>query len=177
MRKNTKYVNGNVEYAMCPFFRMKIVQGSNGKSSHKGSYAIDVTDLNKKYRTEYYAPCKMKCVRVDKTWGFVWWNSCEKVETTRHGRTYITVMFGHENDVKWNVGDVIEQGEVIGHLGDYFNGNGNGIHCHVEVAPILTDEWHPNEYGQYILNGSVEFEDVFYMDDTMIFGKGKWVYI
>ena len=177
MKKRKTYANNGTQYAMMPYSIMQITQPENGSFSHAGAMAWDIASGTAGRRDAYYAPCDMKCVAVDKTYAFTWWQSVNKVQTVKHGLTHITIMIGHDDEINAYPGMTIKQGTQIANMGT--GGNASGVHSHIEVSPTKENTWVSNSKGVYVLPNAVLPSDIFFMDDTTLVGTYKydWKYI
>ena len=60
-----KSIRDGIEDFLCPFENMYITQGSNGRYSHMGIMANDVRGVNVGERCFIYAPCNIKCIKIE----------------------------------------------------------------------------------------------------------------
>ena len=88
MKKGQKSIRGGIEDFLCPFTDMYISQGSNGAYSHKGIMANDVRGLQAGIRYPYYAPCKVKCLKIYSESGQTMWQSVNKVRFANGALSY-----------------------------------------------------------------------------------------
>lgn len=160
------------ENLMCPFKKMKVTQYDGGEYSHKGSDAWDITDGIVGSKAAYYAPVDMECKAVNKTYAFTWWQSLYPVKFADGSTDFVTIMFGHDEDINATVGMRVGKGVQVGNMGA--GGNATGVHCHIEVAKgKFTETWKPNEFNVYCLPNSIKFYDAFYMDDVELLSINK----
>lgn len=163
MEINKKYKKNGYECSMCPFTGDNVItQFAYSNYSHAGSTAIDVADGNEK--KAYYAPATVKCVKIDTTYCFTWWQTVDKVWQPNGILDYATYMFGHDESMNCNIGQIIEQGVQIGNYGA--GGNATGVHCHIETARGLQNGWIPNSSNVYVLPNASLLEEVCFMDDS-----------
>lgn len=174
MYKGQKSIRGGIEDFLCPFTDMYITQGSNSNYSHKGIMANDVRGVEKGVRYPYYAPCKMKCLKVYSESGQSMWQSINKVRFANARIDYATAMIAHSNSQDCYVGQVIEQGSQWDNMGD--KGNATGVHCHIQISQSNDTSWYPNEYGIYKFNNEYDLDDCYFVDDTNIIEGmgGSW---
>lgn len=171
MQKGQKSIRNGIEDFLCPFTDMYISQGSNGKYSHRGIMANDVRGLQAGIRYPYYAPCKVKCLRVYPESGQVMWQSVNKVRFANGRVDYATFMTVHDNTMDAKVGMIVEQGSQLGNMGT--KGNATGVHCHIEVSQSADTSWTKNKYGIYHFNNEYDLDDCYFVDNTnIIHGMG-----
>lgn len=156
-----------VEPMMCPFKRMHVTQYDNGSYSHQGSDAWDITSGTAGIKDPYFAPCDLICKAIDLTYAFTWWQSVNKVKFADGTVDYVTLMFGHDENINAKVGMTIKKGTQVGNMG--VGGNATGVHCHIEVAKgQYKGKWYKNDKGVYCLYSSIKFYDAFYMDGVQL---------
>ena len=89
-----------------------------GINYHRGA------DIAAPYGTEIYAADSGTVVECTRHWS---WGNYVKID---HGNGYQT-LYAHMSAQAVHVGDVVEQGQVIGYVGN--TGNSFGNHCHFEM--------------------------------------------
>lgn len=89
-----------------------------GSNYHRG------VDIAAPYGTEIYAADAGTVVESTRHWS---WGNYVKID---HGNGYQT-LYAHMSAQAVHVGDVVEQGQVIGYVGS--TGNSYGNHCHFEM--------------------------------------------
>ena len=175
MLKGEKSKRGGIEDLLCPFTDMYITQGSNEGTTHKGTKSMDVRGAQIGVRYPYYAPCRVRCIKVYPSNGQVMWQSTDKVRFADGTIDFITFMTAHDNSLDSYPGQIVEQGSQLGNMGN--KGNASGVHCHIEVTRGADTTWIMNKYGNYAFPNEIEFEDAFFMNNTnIISGKGVWKY-
>ena len=156
-----------IEPLMCPFKRMHVTQYDNGNYSHQGSDAWDITSGTAGIKDPYFAPCDLICKAIDLNYAFTWWQSVNKVKFADGTVDYVTLMFGHDENINAKVGMTIKKGTQVGNMG--VGGNATGVHCHIEVAKgQYKGKWYKNDKGVYCLYNSIKFYDAFYMDGVQL---------
>jgi uncharacterized protein YjdB len=178
MYKGQKASKDGIQYFLCPFTDMYITQGTGGDYSHKGTMAIDVRGKEPSVRYPYYAPCDVRLIWRDLSTGEGMWQSLEKVRFSNGNIDYATFVTVHDNTFDAVIGQIIEQGNQLGNMGD--KGNATGVHCHIEIAQHKFDlsQWRKNQYGNWCFIDETSPDDCFYMNDTNImYGDGNWKYI
>ena len=179
MHKGQKASRNGIQYFLCPFTDMYIVQGSNGAYSHQGTMANDVRGKEIGVKYEYYAPCDVKLVWKYEKNGQCMWQSLEKVIFANGNIDYATFVTCHDNEKLRNVGDIVRQGENLGKMGDKSEaGNLTGVHCHIEIAQHKYDysNWHKNKYDIYCFPDETDTDDCYFVNDTNILRGmgGNW---
>ena len=153
------------EVMLFPLEYMNISQGEGGSLSH--DKAMDFLGWNasgRVYNCPYYAPCSCKCVANFGT-GNSTWESLDLVHLPDGRLTKVTFCFDHDS-LPHVVGDVVTQGNLIGHTGTA--GGATGDHCHFNTAIGTYDgyelvpgtEW-------YQLKNSSHIYDTCYINDTV----------
>ena len=171
MYKGQKSVRGNIEDFLCPFTDMYITQGSKGTFSHKGIYANDVRGKVAGVRYPYYAPCTSRCLKTYPESGQVMWQSINKVRFANGRIDYATYMTAHDNTMDAKVGQIVNQGDQLGNMGN--KGNATGVHCHIEVSQSSDTSWIKNQYGIYHFNNEYDLDDCYFVDYTnILYGMG-----
>lgn len=179
MQPNKKYVAADgYQYAMYPNPVMNITQSINGQYSHQGTNAIDDAQNDTGISTGY-APCDMVCVGTDYVnANCMFWQSTQPVHTSRYGLNYIFMCVAHDDTADAYVGLTVKQGGQLFQEGTA--GYASGNHNHIEVG---VGQWsgimyqasgYLNAWGGtvYMLPGSVNPADVFFVDDTQIYNAG-----
>lgn len=161
------------DVVLFPLEICNITQVSNPDSfSHCCGNAIDCVGRNEK--ADVYAPCKLKLFNIsqDPNSNARFWTSVEEVYTPS-GLKNITLAFLHDDNPPFsNIGDVVEQGQLIAHTG--IKGFVTGDHTHIEQAvgnnKLLVDYGITCSGGNrcYAIDGSVSAETIFFINDTVI---------
>lgn len=174
MYKGQKSVRGGVEDFLCPFTDMNITQGSNSAFSHKGIMANDVIGIQSGVRYPYYAPCTCKCIRTYSDSGQVMWQSINPVRFANGRIDYATFMTVHDNTMDARIGQVVEQGNQLGNMGN--KGHATGVHCHIEVSQSNDTSWTKNQFGNWHFNNEYDLDDCYFIDNTNIINGrgGNW---
>lgn len=174
MYKGQKSVRGGIEDFLCPFTDMYITQGSNGKHSHRGTMSNDVRGKVAGIRYSYYAPCTSKCLKTYPESGQAMWQSTNKVRFANGRIDYATYMTAHDNSFDAVVGQIVNQGDQLGNMGD--KGDTTGVHCHIQVSQSKDTSWYKNAYGYYKFNNEYDLDDCYFVDYTnILYGMGgKW---
>lgn len=153
------------EVMLFPLEYMNISQGEGGSLSHDKAMDFLGWDANGRvYQCPYYAPCSARCVANFGT-GNSTWQSLDKVHLPDGSLTIVTFCFDHDS-FPHIVGDVVRQGDLIGHTG---TAGGVGDHCHFNTAigsyagyEIVTGtQWYQLKHSSHIYNTC-------YVNDTVL---------
>lgn len=143
-----------IEKALYPKRVMNITQGVNGNYSHQGTKAIDNSSSADR---NVYAPFTGIIKRIYTSSGnFVWLESKNPVQFADGTVDYMTMMFGHDNDISdLKVGKEIAQGTVFYKEGD--QGQATGVHVHFECGKgkFSGTGWYQNSQGHWMINNSI----------------------
>ena len=158
---------------------MCITQGYNGNVSHQGTYAID--EAGEDGGIDWFlAPfdCVIKKVLDEKYGIWVWAESLEEVECANGYKGYLTIMFGHDNKVRFEVGKTIKEGETLGAEGT--SGEATGNHNHFEIGlGKYKGTWYKNSDGVYMLYNAVKPHEYLYLKKDYVIKKSggyNWTY-
>ena len=153
------------EVMLFPLEYMNISQGEGGSLSHDKAMDFLGWDANGRvYQCPYYAPCSARCVANFGT-GNSTWQSLDLVHLPDGSLTIVTFCFDHDLSPHV-VGDVVTQGDIIGHTG---TAGGVGDHCHFNTAlgtyagyEIVTGtQWYQLKHSSHIYNTC-------YVNDTVL---------
>lgn len=155
-----------MEKAMFPMPTMNITQGYN-MGTHAGAYALDMAGEDTGIDW-VKAPFTCRVMKVHNAeYGIWYWvESTEEVLCANGEVTYLTAMFGHDNKVRHNVGDIIKQGDNL--CAEGTSGNATGNHCHMEIGKDkFVGEWYRNSKGVYMLYNAVKPNEYLFIDDSI----------
>lgn len=160
------------EVCLFPLDDMYLTQGEYGSTSHV--LAMDFqgwSNGQRVYQCPYYAPCTLKC--VDNTFYWPIFESTNKVHWPDGSLDYVTICFMHDDVTRWNVGDIIAQGDFIGRSGTAGN---YGDHVHINTSRGLGNTLSvPTPYpGFYELTNSTHIYDTMYVNDTILTVDGGY---
>lgn len=169
MRAGQKLVaNDGYEVLLFPLEYLNMSQDEGGNYSHLYTYSIDLLGWGANgriYKCPYYAPCTVKCVSVSS--GNVVWQSLNKVHYADGSLDIITIHFVHDDNTSIHyVGEIINQGDLIGHTGT--TGNVTGDHVHLNIAKGTYQGFYDVGTGHYQLRNSIHVYDGMYVNDTII---------
>lgn len=156
-----------MEKPLFPSKYMRITQGYE-EGTHRDSYAID--NAGKDYGIEpIYAPYTGIIKKIyENDANEVWLESKEPVEYPDGTVDYMTIMFGHDNDVSGlYVGKVIKQNEAFYKEGT--KGNATGNHCHIECGrgKFTGTGWYKNSSGFWSIENRKKPEECLWIDDSI----------
>jgi len=174
MIKGQKSIRNGIEDLLCPFEDMYISQGSNGAYSHKGIMANDVRGKVAGIKYPYYAPCTCKCIKIYPESGQSMWQSVNKVRFANGDIDYATFMIAHDNLQDCKIGQIVNQGNQLGNMGN--KGNAKGVHCHIQTSKGKDTSWYKNKYDIYQFNNEIDLDDFYFIDNTNIIKGmgGNW---
>lgn len=159
-----------MEKAKFPMEVMGITQGYD-MGTHKGTYALDIA--GKDTGIDWVlAPFTgtIKCVLNDSYGIWYWFESNEKVLCANGEVTKLVAMFGHDNEIRHKVGDVIKQGELL--CAEGTSGNATGNHCHMEIGKgEYAGTWYKNSDGVYMLYNAVKPNEYLCVPDNYVIKK------
>ena len=167
------------EICLFPLAYMNISQNEGGSYSHEGTYNIDFLGWGASGRIlqcPYYAPCTLRCVAI---WSPASNNrvyqSVNPVHLADGTVDYLTISFSHDDNPRWGVGDIVQQGDIIGHTGT--TGEVTGDHVHSCCGKGQYIGFTLRESGHYDLTNRAHYYDCCYINDTNIInGAGNpWV--
>ena len=172
MRAGQTLVDNGHEVALFPLEYMNISQGEGGTFSHAGTYNIDFLgwDANGRvYQCPYYAPCTLKCVNT--TFAMSdharTYESVNPVYLADGTLDYLTIVFMHDDNPVYNVGDIIPQGNLIGHTGTT-GPNVTGDHVHMGCGKGTYIGFTQRASGRWDLSNRTHIYDALYVNDTTI---------
>lgn len=162
--------NNNLENLLFPLPDMYMTQIEGGDYSHKGSYAMDFQGWQNGKRllhAPYYAPCTLKLLYKSSTDASYIYESVEKVNFIDGSVDYVTIYFGHDDNTnRFNVGDVVNQGSLIGMTGS--SGQATGDHVHIELAKGKYSGRIQNDYGVWIFVNQYHIYNAMGVNNTII---------
>lgn len=189
---NQKMIDSNgYQVALFPLESFIITQRDDESYSHEPTHywATDYqafqytsgsdTELgtgNVLYRHEYYAPVDMVCVGMDTTNASILWRSINPVHLANDRIDYLILLFYHDNSIPaglYNIGDVILQGEVIGHTGTYGD-SGSSVADHVHMESGYGENWtrvyQAPYWGHINLDYALHNYDAMFGNDSICYG-------
>ena len=161
--------NDGKEVMLFPLPYMNISQPEGGSYSHAGTLQIDFLgwDANGRvYNCPYYAPCTCRCVATtDASTNNRVYQSTSEVHLADGTVGYVTFEMAHDNFPAHGVGEIIQQGALLGHTGTATN---VGDHMHFQCARGTYAGWVQNQYGNWMLVNEMHIYDACYVNDTVI---------
>ena len=176
----TMVADDGYEVMLFPLEYLNMSQDEGGDYSHAGTYQMDFLGWGangRVLRCPYYAPCTCKCVATtDANAKNRVYESTDKVHLADGTLGYVTFEVAHDNDPPHNVGDTVQQGELLGKTGTA--GNVTGDHVHFQTARGRYAGWEqvpPNNNWQLV--NEMHIYNACYVNDTVIIqGYGhNWV--
>lgn len=159
-----------LEVALFPFEYLYMTQDEGGDYSHLGTYNIDLSGWGasgKINKCPFYAPCTLKCVAIwDSNSNQRVYESVNKVHLANGNIDYLTIEFAHDDAPLYNIGDVISQGDILGHTGT--TGNVTGDHTHSCCGQGKYQGFTKRESGLYDLTNRIHYWNGVYVNDTVI---------
>ena len=162
-----------VEVALFPFERMIISQGEN-EGSHINAYIIDCVGSNG--NNNYYAPVTLRCISdtFDPTANARVYQSTQKVQLANGMIDYLCVLVAHDDNPPYRLGDIVPQGNLLGHTGNA--GISTGAHCHLAIGQgeyqgfTRRGTWHyqGQDYPVVDFTNHIHCYDGFFDNDTEI---------
>lgn len=161
------------EVALFPMEYLYMTQDEGGDTSHVGTYNIDLRgqDANGRvYQCPIYAPCTMKVVYTNLTYGggnLVVFESVDKVHLANGQLDYLTIYFGHDsNPPITTIGAIVQQGELCYHTGTYGHVTGDHTHTCCGQGHYIGITTRPS--GHDDLTNRIHYWDGVYVNDTTI---------
>lgn len=193
--------NGN-QVALFPLESFIITQRDDESYSHDPSHYLATDYQAFHYNTgseteigtgyvlnyhEYYAPCDMVCVGMDRTNASICWRSKNKVHLANDRIDYLILLFYHDNKVPqgyYSVGDEKQQGDIIGYTGTYGDG-GSTVANHVHIESGYGENWNrvyqAPYWGHINLDFALHNYDAMFGNNTTCYGitsypdKYSWI--
>lgn len=159
------------EVALFPMEYLYMSQDEGGDFSHSNTYNIDFVGWGangRVYKCAFYAPCTLKCVNTtfSPSNNARTYESINPVHLADGSIDYLTIYFLHDDSPLFNVGDIIEQGEILGHTGTY--GNVTGDHTHSCCGKGKFNGYTRREGGHSDLKNRIHYWDAVFINDTVI---------
>lgn len=141
---------------------------------HKGDdYILDLwgyVNGSHVLKCPIYAPVDMKCVKVGSlstNEPTVTWESLDKVNFVDGTIDYLTLSLSHDDNFsEYTVGEVIFQGEIIGHTGTA--GQASTDHTHLIGGKGKFTKYISTPLGQWTLENQYPPDDIFGVNDTTL---------
>lgn len=161
--------NGN-EVVLFPFSYLYMSQDEGGDFSHLYTYNIDFLGWGPDGRIlkcPFYAPCTLKCVAIyDASANNRVYESVDPVHLANGHIDYLTIAFAHDDAPIHNIGDIISQGELLGHTGT--TGIATGDHTHTCCGEGKYVGYTKREGDHVDLTNRIHYWDATFVNDTVI---------
>lgn len=160
--------NNGYEVLLFPLDCLYITQEEYGSLSH--NLAMDFVGWTNQtgqiYNYPYYAPCTLKLVDHVSFWPI--FESVNPVHLADGTIDYVTICFMHDNNVPYNVGDIIPQGQLLGHTG---TAGGVGDHVHINTSHGLGNRLNQRvgTTNYYELDNSSHIYNDMFVNDTILY--------
>lgn len=163
---------GAYEYAWFPAPALDVTQLPYESASHGNCNALDILPHGRAF-----APFTGVIKQIDRSWGFVLFQSCKKVHYANGKLDYMTIGLLHDENIKTlKVGQIIKQGTAFydaGGQGQLPNGS-YGHYCsnHIDMSVLKGKVGSVTRYGR----GDVYAYNAFYINPAKtksIINKGK----
>ena len=158
------------EIALFPFEYLYMSQLEGGNFSHINTYIIDFLGWDANGRVlqcPFYAPCTLECVDIwDSSSNNRVYQSVHKVHLADGTLDYLTIAFAHDDNPVHNVGDIIQQGALLGHTGT--TGQVTGDHTHTCCGKGVYQGYTQRAGGHYDLTNRIHYWQGVYVNDTDI---------
>lgn len=159
------------EVCLFPFEYMYMSQDEGGDFSHQGTYNIDFLGWGANgriYNCPFYAPCTLECVDIwDYSSNTRVYQSVNPVHLANGNLDYLTIYFSHDDNPPHNIGDIINQGDLLGHTGTTGYVTGDHTHsCCGEGTYIGFTQRGPDV--QWDLTNRIHYWNACYVNDTII---------
>ena len=160
------------EVALFPIDEIYITQGEYGSISH--DLAMDFVGWSNQTgqipHYPYYAPVSMKLVAKNYSGGqaYMVWESLNEVHFADNTIDFMSMVFMHDDNPLFNVGDTVSQGDLIGRSGS--SGFATGDHIHLNVAQGKYVGWSPTTHGGFSeLTNSIHIYNALFVNDTTLY--------
>lgn len=163
LAKLNEPTNTTLEKAIFGMDTLRITQGYNGATSHKGRLALDIAGKDGG-REWFKAPFKGIVKRTYGNDHVVWLESCDKVKYADGTEDYMTIMVMHMNDISGiKVGQVYNKGQNFYLEGTAGKATGNHIHIECGRGKFTGTGWWKNSDDKWCINNSIEVHKALFL--------------
>ena len=166
----TMVASDGYEVALFEFPYLYMSQDEGGDYSHVNTYNIDFLGWGANgriYQCPFYAPCTLKCVAIwDSSSNNRVYESVDRVHLANGELDYLTISFAHDDNPIYNIGDIIPQGNILGHTGT--TGNVTGDHTHSCCGQGQYQGYTQRTGGHWDLTNRIHYWDAVFVNDTII---------
>lgn len=170
LANQTMQASDGKEVCLFPFEYLYMSQDEGGDYSHINTYNIDFLGYGSSgiiSNCPFYAPCTLKCVAIwDATSNNRVYESTSPVHLANGTIDYLTISFAHDDNPVHNIGDIINQGALLGHTGTA--GNVTGDHTHTCCGIGRYQGYTERTGGHYDLTNRCHYWDATFVNDTNI---------
>ena len=165
-----------MEKAKFPMPTMTITRGYD-MGTHKGAFALDMAgeDAGIDWVLAPFTGIIKKVLSED-FGNWYWFESLKPVLCANGEVTKLVAMFGHDNELRHQVGDIVQQGDRLCLEGK--SGYAIGNHCHMEIGKgEYVGTWFKNNDGVYMLYNAVKPNEYLCVPDDYVIradGGYKW---
>lgn len=168
----TMIASDGYEVCLFPFEYMYISQGEGESYSHTNTYNIDFLGYNSNgivLNCPFYAPCTLKCVDIwDSSSNTRVYESVNKVHLANGNIDYLTIYFSHDDNPPHNVGDVINQGQLLGRTGTTGYVTGDHIHSCCGEGRYIGFTQRVQGGVEWDLTNRIHYYYATYVNDTVL---------
>lgn len=160
----------NYEKAWFPAPVMRLTQLAYESYSHGNSNVIDIAPGGR-----VFAPFTGKIVYKNANWGYVMFQSLDKVQYADGTVDYLTIGLMHDSDISdLYVGQIIQQGQTFYDAGGMGAGNPNAYAKHVEIG-LFRGRVNSPPNPSKLCNGNVYAYNALFINSskTSIVNKGR----
>lgn len=169
----TLVANDGKEVCLFPLEYMYISQGENGQVSHQNTYNIDFVGYGPSgvvLDCPIYAPVTLKCIDA---WDYsgshnLTFQSVNPVHLANGRVDILTIDFAHDNNPIHHVGDIIDQGALLGHTGSFGQVTGDHTHSCCGMGTFTGYVLRNSSPPCYDLNNRIHYYDACFVNDTVI---------
>lgn len=168
MKQGQRLTENGHDVALFPMQFLRITQPPmKVGETHEGTMNIDIAGIDGGI-SDFFAPFTMKVIQNNNTKNheIIWW-STDLVKCADGSLSLLSMRTLHDDDVSdLPVGKVFAQGELCTQEGN--TGDSHGNHVHLCVAKGHTTKISVKASGYRDLVGSVNPQDVFFVNETII---------
>jgi len=142
---------GCANLAQFPMDYLYVTQGENGDFSHVDSLAMDFVGPTPRY--PYFAPFDCECIGRNDSEAILTYKSIGSVYCVDGNARNIVFRCIHDENLLYNVGDIVMKGELLGATGNAGNSAGDHLHLDVWEGTEFTRTNPLHIYDVFAING------------------------